>query len=59
MLLFQMHASGGNGGCCDCGDIEAWKRDPACEKHAQSSDEDCEKVNNRYESMHYNSRKFI
>lgn len=32
-----MHTSSGNGGFCDCGDVEAWKRDPTCEKHAQGS----------------------
>ena len=21
------------GGCCDCGDVESWKKDPYCEKH--------------------------
>lgn len=21
------------GGCCDCGDVEAWKRDPYCDEH--------------------------
>eukprot|EP00794_Sanderia_malayensis_P020331 gene20331-22331_t len=32
---YRMHASGGNGGYCDCGDEEAWKRDPACEIHSK------------------------
>lgn len=27
-----MHASGGSG-YCDCGDPEAWKRDPYCVNH--------------------------
>lgn len=26
-------ATSGGGGCCDCGDQEAWKRDPYCEDH--------------------------
>lgn len=29
---YKMATSGG-GGCCDCGDKEAWKRDPYCEDH--------------------------
>ena len=40
-----MHASSGNGGFCDCGDVEAWKKHPACERHAHSSSDDSEKVN--------------
>ncbi|CAH2055648.1 unnamed protein product, partial [Iphiclides podalirius] len=36
---YKMGQSGG-GGCCDCGDTEAWKRDPFCELHtAAESDE--------------------
>lgn len=23
------------GGCCDCGDVEAWKKDPYCDIHAE------------------------
>lgn len=30
---YKMSTSGG-GGCCDCGDVEAWKRDPSCEEHS-------------------------
>ncbi|XP_022906723.2 E3 ubiquitin-protein ligase UBR2 [Onthophagus taurus] len=30
---YKMGASCG-GGCCDCGDTEAWKKDPYCETHA-------------------------
>lgn len=33
-----MGTSGG-GGCCDCGDTEAWKRDPACTMHATANPE--------------------
>ncbi|KAK9886902.1 hypothetical protein WA026_019159 [Henosepilachna vigintioctopunctata] len=29
---YKMATSPG-GGCCDCGDIEAWKKDPYCENH--------------------------
>lgn len=29
---YKMGTSYG-GGCCDCGDVEAWKRDPYCETH--------------------------
>uniref|UniRef100_A0A1L8DT83 E3 ubiquitin-protein ligase n=1 Tax=Nyssomyia neivai TaxID=330878 RepID=A0A1L8DT83_9DIPT len=31
---YKMGTSNG-GGCCDCGDAEAWKRDPYCEQHIQ------------------------
>uniref|UniRef100_A0A1B0DIL8 E3 ubiquitin-protein ligase n=1 Tax=Phlebotomus papatasi TaxID=29031 RepID=A0A1B0DIL8_PHLPP len=31
---YKMGTSNG-GGCCDCGDTEAWKRDPYCEQHVQ------------------------
>ncbi|XP_028170096.1 E3 ubiquitin-protein ligase UBR1 [Ostrinia furnacalis] len=34
---YKMGQSGG-GGCCDCGDTEAWKRDPFCELHAAPAD---------------------
>ncbi|XP_052749909.1 E3 ubiquitin-protein ligase UBR1 isoform X2 [Galleria mellonella] len=36
---YKMGQSGG-GGCCDCGDTEAWKRDPFCERHAKNSEEE-------------------
>ena len=29
---YKMFASGGTG-CCDCGDLEAWTKDPHCNKH--------------------------
>ena len=29
---YKMSTSGG-GGCCDCGDKEAWRRDPFCQTH--------------------------
>ena len=29
---YKMSTSGG-GGCCDCGDEEAWKKDHYCEEH--------------------------
>uniref|UniRef100_A0A182N0G2 E3 ubiquitin-protein ligase n=1 Tax=Anopheles dirus TaxID=7168 RepID=A0A182N0G2_9DIPT len=35
---YKMATSGG-GGCCDCGDLEAWKKDPFCEEHACISDD--------------------
>ncbi|XP_037871161.1 E3 ubiquitin-protein ligase UBR1 isoform X2 [Bombyx mori] len=35
---YKMGQSGG-GGCCDCGDAEAWKRDPFCDLHAAPSDQ--------------------
>lgn len=31
---YKMGTSSG-GGCCDCGDIEAWKQDPYCDIHMQ------------------------
>lgn len=30
-------ASGMGGGCCDCGDVEAWKKDPFCDIHFPGS----------------------
>lgn len=33
---YKMRTSGG-GGCCDCGDEEAWKHEPCCELHAVAS----------------------
>ncbi|KAJ2945313.1 hypothetical protein O0L34_g9400 [Tuta absoluta] len=36
---YKMGQSSG-GGCCDCGDTEAWKRDPFCELHAAPKDEE-------------------
>ncbi|CAH2087795.1 unnamed protein product [Euphydryas editha] len=36
---YKMGQSGG-GGCCDCGDTEAWKRDPFCELHAAPDNEE-------------------
>uniref|UniRef100_A0A182R7J8 E3 ubiquitin-protein ligase n=1 Tax=Anopheles funestus TaxID=62324 RepID=A0A182R7J8_ANOFN len=35
---YKMATSGG-GGCCDCGDVEAWKKFPFCEEHASISDD--------------------
>lgn len=35
---YKMSTSGG-GGCCDCGDQEAWKRDPSCEEHSLAASE--------------------
>lgn len=32
---YKMSTSGG-GGCCDCGDEEAWKKDQYCEEHLVS-----------------------
>ena len=43
-VLSQMHSSGG-GGCCDCGDEEAWKRFPACSEHTLSADHDAVSLN--------------
>ena len=30
-------ASSGGGGYCDCGDVEAWKRDAFCDYHLKGS----------------------
>ncbi|KAJ3118203.1 hypothetical protein HDU96_003243 [Phlyctochytrium bullatum] len=32
----EFSISSGNGGCCDCGDVEAWKIQPDCEYHSVS-----------------------
>ncbi|XP_046847314.1 E3 ubiquitin-protein ligase UBR2-like [Xenia sp. Carnegie-2017] len=44
---YRLYTSAG-GGCCDCGDVEAWKQGAACEIHAKrydhSSDEDLLKI---------------
>ncbi|XP_048517590.1 E3 ubiquitin-protein ligase UBR2 isoform X2 [Dendroctonus ponderosae] len=36
---YRMGTSAG-GGCCDCGDIEAWKREPFCESHQVNTSEE-------------------
>lgn len=33
---FHISASAGNSGCCDCGDLEAWKRPVSCAIHTAS-----------------------
>jgi E3 ubiquitin-protein ligase UBR1 len=33
---FHISASAGNNGCCDCGDVEAWKRPVNCAIHTAS-----------------------
>jgi E3 ubiquitin-protein ligase UBR1 len=33
---FHISASAGNSGCCDCGDLEAWKRPVKCAIHTAS-----------------------
>lgn len=30
--------AGGNGGCCDCGDAEAWNADGACPRHKDTTE---------------------
>ncbi|KAF9424340.1 hypothetical protein HW555_000479 [Spodoptera exigua] len=40
---YKMGQSSG-GGCCDCGDTEAWKRDPFCELHAASENDNQEEA---------------
>ncbi|GBP60009.1 E3 ubiquitin-protein ligase UBR1 [Eumeta japonica] len=40
---YKMGQSNG-GGCCDCGDTEAWKRDPFCKLHAAAENEDEEET---------------
>ena len=34
----QLHFSAG-GGCCDCGDEEAWKEHPSCTHHARNEED--------------------
>ncbi|KAI8121103.1 E3 ubiquitin-protein ligase UBR1 [Lucilia cuprina] len=34
---YKMSTSGG-GGCCDCGDVEAWKKDQYCEEHLRGKE---------------------
>nr|XP_026492514.1 E3 ubiquitin-protein ligase UBR1 isoform X1 [Vanessa tameamea] len=41
---YKMGQSGG-GGCCDCGDTEAWKRDPFCDLHAAPDSEEQAQAN--------------
>ncbi|XP_076273647.1 ubr1 ubiquitin ligase isoform X2 [Rhynchophorus ferrugineus] len=38
---YRMGMSGG-GGCCDCGDLEAWKKDPFCSLHQVKEEGDTE-----------------
>ena len=38
---FQLFASGG-GGCCDCGDPEAWTSEVHCQKHKPTQQRDDE-----------------
>lgn len=38
LFFFKMTTSGG-GGFCDCGDTEAWKEGPYCQKHELHSSE--------------------
>lgn len=42
---FHISASAGNSGCCDCGDLEAWKRPVNCAIHTAA--EDSRKVEQR------------
>ncbi|KAI9343906.1 hypothetical protein DFJ73DRAFT_661112 [Zopfochytrium polystomum] len=35
----SFHLSRGDGGCCDCGDVEAWKVPLLCQYHAPAPDE--------------------
>lgn len=41
---YRMGMSGG-GGCCDCGDVEAWKKDPFCILHQVDNEDDDGKNN--------------
>ncbi|XP_059215811.1 E3 ubiquitin-protein ligase UBR2 [Centropristis striata] len=38
---YRMTTSGG-GGFCDCGDAEAWKKSPHCQKHTETASRDSE-----------------
>lgn len=47
-----MTTSGG-GGFCDCGDSEAWKKGPYCQKHTPTAQSrDSEEVSHRLTRMH-------
>ncbi|XP_041722954.1 E3 ubiquitin-protein ligase UBR2-like isoform X2 [Coregonus clupeaformis] len=41
---YRMTTSGG-GGFCDCGDTEAWKKGPYCQKHEPNISDSCQEVN--------------
>ena len=32
---YRVSRSGGGGGTCDCGDLEAWKNHPSCRNHSK------------------------
>ena len=34
---YRVSRSGGGGGTCDCGDLEAWKEHPACRNHSKKA----------------------
>ncbi|CDQ59771.1 unnamed protein product [Oncorhynchus mykiss] len=40
---YRMTTSGG-GGFCDCGDTEAWKKGPYCQKHEPNISDSCQEV---------------
>ena len=53
---YVMHTSEGNGGCCDCGDKEAWKKWPSCEscaspKKVSYDDDDMADITAEYRSQ--------
>lgn len=43
LSALQMTTSGG-GGFCDCGDTEAWKKGPYCQKHEPNISDSCQEV---------------
>ncbi|XP_066999318.2 E3 ubiquitin-protein ligase UBR2 isoform X2 [Anabrus simplex] len=47
---YKMGTSGG-GGCCDCGDTEAWKTEPFCDMHVPGADDGQEKGKNLPEDL--------
>uniref|UniRef100_A0A6Q2XMY6 E3 ubiquitin-protein ligase n=1 Tax=Esox lucius TaxID=8010 RepID=A0A6Q2XMY6_ESOLU len=44
---YRMTTSGG-GGFCDCGDTEAWKKGPYCQKHEPNISDSCQEVKPPY-----------
>jgi hypothetical protein len=44
-IFFQLSTSSG-GGCCDCGDEEAWRQGASCELHSAKSEDSAGEVGN-------------
>uniref|UniRef100_A0A8C8IGG3 E3 ubiquitin-protein ligase n=1 Tax=Oncorhynchus tshawytscha TaxID=74940 RepID=A0A8C8IGG3_ONCTS len=48
---YRMTTSGG-GGFCDCGDTEAWKKGPYCQKHEPNISDSCQEVSISYDTYY-------